>query len=149
MEIITKIAAFLSDTITVVLGSFGLWGIFFHREKIAAFARLLAHALVSERIKKIKGALARLDDLNYENKEDKKEVIALLGELAGMIRLLAEKVPSYKVCYDEMIRCSDRTDGLTESKKRRLSEQLHAVLDDQSLAAAVTLITDNNGSTRN
>lgn len=94
--------------------------------------------MANERLKKIKGALARLDSLNYEVKENKKEVIALFGEIAGMIKSFATADSNYKNCYDDFVSISDGT-ALSEPRKRRLSQELHCLLDDQAVEAAVTL----------
>jgi hypothetical protein len=89
--------------------------------------------------------LARLDYLNYENKENKKEVLALLGELAGMIRALAEHSNGYKICYEDLVKWSTNSEGFSEPRKRQISQELHALLDDQSLSSAITLIKNSNG----
>ncbi|MBX3738616.1 MAG: hypothetical protein KF715_18120 [Candidatus Didemnitutus sp.] len=145
LEKLTAIVSFFSDSVSLVLGLIALYALIFHREKISAFGRILAHTLVGERMKKIKGALARLDSLNFEVKEDKREILALLGELAGMIRLLGDGNAQFKVCYDELIRFADGLEQLSEPKKRRLSEQLHALLDEQTLGAAITLLKEHHG----
>jgi hypothetical protein len=150
-EVIGQVMTFLADSVTTILGIMALYSLLFHRDKLVAFSRLLAHTLINERVKKIKGALARLDSLNYEYKENKKEVIALLGELAGMIRRLAHKNSAFKECYDELRRHFEGASPapLSEAAKRQLSQQLHAVLDEQSLGDAVTLLEDTHGTTRN
>ena len=113
---------------------------FFHRKKITAFGILLANTMLGERLKKIKAALARLDSLNYETKENKKEVLALCGELAGMTKALGSKSSEFKECHDDFLSFANIETKLTEPKKRKISEELHSLLDEKAVNASLEIL---------
>ncbi len=144
MDNLCKAIGLIADFLTAILGSLAIWGLIKHRKKINAFVRLLAHNLITERIKKIKGTLARMDSLNYDVKEDRKEIIAILGELAGMTRSLASRHKQFNALYGEMLTLAGNPVNLSESTKRRITEEIHALLDEQGLNAALNLMEESN-----
>lgn len=107
--------------------------------------RLLSHSLVNERIKKIKGTLGELDSLDYDVKDDRRKIIALMGQLTGMVRLFASRHEGFKQFHDELLGLTQQPGTLSEATKRRLSEELHALLDEQGFAAALSLMEESNG----
>jgi ABC-type transporter Mla subunit MlaD len=150
MDILCKAIALIADFITAILGLLAIGGLIRHRKKISAFLRLLAHTLVNERIRRIRGTLTRLDGLNFGVKEDRKEIIAILGELAGMIRTFAKNHNDFQRIYDELINYTTTSpESLSEATKRRISEEINCLLEDQALAAALNLMEDSNGTKTN
>src|SRR2546426_11206830 len=81
---------------TSILGIVAIYGLLKHKSKISAFVRLLAHSVITERVNRIKGTLGELDSLNYDVKEHRKQIIALLGQLTGMVRLFASRHDGFK-----------------------------------------------------
>jgi hypothetical protein len=136
---------FIAHFCTSVLGILAIWGLIKHRTKISAFVRLLAHSVMNERIKKIKGTLGLLDGMNFDVKDDRKEIIAILGQLAGMTRLFASRHEGFKQFHGELVLLIEKPETLSEAAKRRKSEELHALLDEQAFAAAINLMEVSNG----
>src|ERR1039457_4529149 len=91
LEDLRTTVTFIAHSCTSILGVLALWGLAKHRRKIGAFVRLVAHNVVTERVKRIKGTLGELGSLNYDVKEQRRQIVALLGQLTGMIRLLASR----------------------------------------------------------
>jgi hypothetical protein len=147
MDNFCKAIELIADFVTAILGFWAIWGLIRHRKKIGAFVRLLGHSLVNERIRRIRGTLTRLGELNYGVKEERKEIIAILGELAGMIRTFAKRNSDFQQKYDELIKYTTTgSEELSEAAKRRIAEEINCLLDDQALAAALNLMEDTNGS---
>ncbi len=146
MEDVYKNVAFIAHTCTAILGLLTIWGLIRHRKKIRSFVQLLGHNLVNERIRRIRATITRLDELNHGVKEDRKEIVAILGELAGMIRAFTKHNAEFLQMYEQMIKLTTtNSEGLSEATKRRLAEELNCLLDDQALAAALNLMEDSDG----
>jgi hypothetical protein len=144
MEVIAEWVTLVAHSFTAILGAVAIWGLLFHRKKITAFAQLLAYSALNERTRRIKAILGRLESLNYDDKSDRKEIVAMLAQLAGMVRLIAERHEGFRQFYAELRQTSEKPEALSEGAKRRLSEELHALLDEQGVSAGLEakLFTD-------
>lgn len=135
----------IADTLTALLGLWALRGLVFHRKKINAFVKLLAHSVINDRIKRIKGTLGELDTLDYNVKEQRKEILAVLGELAGMVKGFSTGHSGFKNVYENLVNIAEQRHEVSEPTKRRLCAEIHTLLDDHSVAAAVAILEDDDG----
>ena len=149
MDTITKICrlsaewtAFFADLVTLLLGALALWAIIFHRQKLELFFRVVLNSFVNERIKRIKETLGKLEGLNYDNKNDRPEIVALLGQVLGQIKPLIN-TDAIKQVHVEMTELLQKKTRLSEATKRRLAYELHAGLDGLSFAAMQSMLEEN------
>ena len=136
---------FVAHLFTAVLGAFAIWGLVWHRNKIGAFVRVLAHGLIANRINKIRLTLGRLNSLNYDDKPSRREILAIIGELAGMLHAPATKHEGFRLVHEQLIALNLDPKKLTEPTKRRLAQELDALLEERAFVAAVTLMEEMNG----
>lgn len=144
-EDIRNIVTFIAHLTGSILGIIGIYGLIKHRAKISAFVRLLALNVINERIKRIKGTLGELDSLSYDVKEQRGRIKAVMGQLAGMIHLFALRHDGFKRVHAELLVLVEKPAGNSEANKRRISEELHGLLDEQGFAAAISLVEVSNG----
>jgi hypothetical protein len=147
MDNLCKAVELVANFLTAILGFWAIWGLIRHRKKISAFVRLLAHTLVNERIRRIRDTLTRLEGFNFGVKDDRKEIISILGELAGMIHTFAKHHSDFRRIYDELIKyTTTNPEGLSEATKRRIAEEIICLLEEEALNAALNLMEDSNGT---
>ena len=139
-QFVAKGMAFLSDLMTVVVGTITLYTIFWHRKEIRAFLTLLATSHLHERIKRIKETLGKLEVLNYGVKQSRPEIFALLGQLSGQIRPLVSQVPELETPYKELASLLKKEVPLSEPVKQRVLYEVHGALDSEALAASISLL---------
>jgi hypothetical protein len=138
-----EIVAFVAHLIGAVLGIialYALYGLIFHRKEVKAFLTLLAMSHLHERIKRVKETLGKLEFLNYDTKEDRQEIFALLGQLGGQTKPLVSECPGLDVVHIEMAGILQKQVKLSEATKRRILYELHGALDSQALAASASLL---------
>lgn len=136
----------LADLITIILGVIALWNIIWHRKKISAFVKLLSSTILNERVKRIKETLRSLQSINFNDKENRQEIYALLGAVVGQVKQFADHDPKFKELYVEIHEYLNRTKALNEPAKRRIVSELDALLDAKTTEAALTILEQNNGS---
>ena len=134
-----------ADVVTVVLGALALWGFIFKRKQISLALRVIANTYLNQRVNRLKEALGRLDSLSYDNKEDRSEIQALVGQVCGQIKPLLEDYPRLADAYNSLTEFVDGKKRLSESKKRRIVYEIHGVLDSVSFAQNTRVFEKNDG----
>lgn len=133
-ESIARIVAFGSDLITLVLGAITLWTIVRHRKRISILVSVFLASFHNERVKRIKETLGKLDSLNFEDKRDRREIIALFGQVSGQIKHLINDRNNLKPIHDELLVLLENPVRIGEPVKRRIVYELHGELDRASFA---------------
>lgn len=123
-----------ADFVTLVLGGIALWGLVFHKKKISLIIKVLVNSFLNERVKRIKETLGKLDSLDYNDKEDRGEIFALLGQVSGQIKPLTATDQHLLSLYAEIQTILEKKSPLNEATKRRLVYALHGQLDGASFA---------------
>ncbi|MCI0639567.1 MAG: hypothetical protein L0Y72_18190 [Gemmataceae bacterium] len=139
-QVIVDGLAFLSNLVTVLLGAIALIGVFWHRKKISAFFTLLATSHLQERINRIKETLGKLESLNYDVKEDRPKILAIIGQLSGQVRPLSSQNQEIDAVYKEINSILNKDIRLSEAVKMRILHEVHGALDKQALAASSSLM---------
>lgn len=140
-EWVSKFVTFFADLFTAILGSAGIWALIFHRQKAKLFFKLVLSGFVNERIKRIKETLGKLESLNYDDKANRPEIIALLGQTLGQIKSLTEHEP-IRQTHADISDLIDNKARISEATKRRVVYELHAALDTVSFEAMQTLLEE-------
>ena len=134
-----------AQSITIILGVIALAGFLIHRKRFSAFVDLLTHGAINDRIQQVKGILGQIEAQNYDIKERRKELLASMGTLAGMLKSFSDSNESFKKTYDELMLIVNRQKSLSEATKRRLCAEIHALLGEHSLEAAIIIAENKNG----
>lgn len=142
---VTAVIEFVANTVTALLGIAALWGLTFHRKKLNEFVRLIASSAINDRIKQIKGTLGKLESLNYDIKEQRREILAVMGELLGMLRSFYDSQSRFKQVYDELMGITENNQRISEPIKRRLCAEIHSLLDDHSVTQTLTIAENDHG----
>ena len=96
--------------------------------------------VMNERVKRIKETLGKLDSLNFDHKETRREIFALLGQVGGQIKPLATEQNGLDPIHKEILALLAKTAPLTEATKRRIVYELHGRLDNVSLAETQNIL---------
>jgi hypothetical protein len=129
---IREVVSFGADAVTLVLGTIALWALIFHKRKVALFIRVLLSSFLNERVKRTKETLGKLESLNYDNKEDRAEIFALLGQVSGQIKPFSIANTDLATINEEVHTILAKKTRLNEATKRRLMYEMHAALDGVS-----------------
>lgn len=129
-----QIFAFADNFLTTVLGLVALWGLIRHRREIALVMRVFIAGHLNERLKKVRETLTKLENLSYDNKEERAEIAALFGQIAGQIRPLVSNNEDLNRIHNEISGVMDRRIRLSEALKRKIVFELHGSLDDFTLS---------------
>lgn len=128
---IQEIVDFLGDAITVLLGAIAVWALIWKRKQLSLALQMFRSSFHQQRISRVKEALHKIEVLNFENKEHRSEIRALLGQICGQLKGLVEIFPTLLGSFETL---SDLTDDgskkLTESRKRKVVHEIHGCLDD-------------------
>ena len=126
---IAEITAFAADFLTIILAVITLWALVTNRKKIKLVFRVVLNAFQNERIRKIKETLSKLGDLNFREKEQRKAVLDLLGQLCGQIKPFAAKREDFRLIHVEVVDLVANPAKLTEPCKRKILSEVEAALD--------------------
>ena len=132
--------SFCADVMTLVLGVIALWAIVRNRGRIEFLFRVLYNRFLNDRSKRIVETLGKLDSLDYENKGHRKEVFALLGQLSGQVEALGDRDERIGRIHSDLMGFLNSTVRLSEAKKRRVTQQVHAALDHLSLESTTDVL---------
>lgn len=138
------VVAVLADLVTVVIGLIAIWGLIFKRRELGFVFRVFANAHLNQRVNRLKETLGKLETLNYDQKEDRSELNALVGQVCGQVKPLVGDYPKLVNVYDELLALVERKKRLSESKKRRLVYELHGILDDTSFHQQHQVLSKNS-----
>ena len=134
LKVISEAIKFGADLFTLILGGIALWGILFRRKKITLLFKVLISSFTNERVKRIKETLGKLESLNFDEKDDRKEIFALLGRVSGQIKPLALDENGLKEIDSEISILLAKTKPLTEATKQKIVYELHSRLDNVSFS---------------
>lgn len=118
---------------TVVVGVIALIGYIFHRKKISLLFSVITNTFLSERLKRIRETLSKLESNNFENKEERKEIWALFGQVCGQVKPLVNDKNGLKEIYAEIEQIVRKETALSEALKRKVIFELNGRLDNISL----------------
>lgn len=131
---------FLSHVVTVVVGGIAIWGILFKRRELTLAFRVFANTYLNQRIHRLKETLGKLETLNYDRKEDRSEINALIGQICGQLKPLAQDYPKLSETLEHLTLFVEKKQRLSESKKRRLVYEIHGILDSTTFDQQSTVI---------
>jgi len=143
-EFVAGLIGFLADLVTLVLGIAGVYGLIYHRREFKAFFRLLASSHLQERVKRIKETLGKLEGLDFNEKQDRREIFALLGQVSGQIKPLAREGTSLGRIYAEIQTLLREDEKLSEPRKRHVVYELHGCLDDETFVASCLIVEQSH-----
>jgi hypothetical protein len=132
IKAISDTVRFGANLFTFILGGIALWGILFRRKKLALFFKILISSFTNERVKRIKETLGKLESLTFDEKDNRKEIFALLGRVSGQIKPLATDGSGLKEIDKEISDLLAKTIPLTEATKQKIVYELHSRLDNIS-----------------
>jgi hypothetical protein len=119
-----------ANSITVILGCIALVALLRRREQLKAFFGLLQQVNLSQRTMQIRYTLRELERVSFDTKEERPQVRALLGQLCGQIAALKDTIPELNSAYNALLSFREKTNSITEFKKRALVHELHGILDN-------------------
>lgn len=123
----------LADVLGVAFGCLALWGLVFKRKQLAQLFRILSTAHFGQRVNRCKESLGRLDALNFDNKNNRAEIHALIGQLCGCLSTLKDENPALITCHAELLQIVERKVKMSEARKCRICSELHTHLDKITL----------------
>lgn len=126
---IVDFTSFAADVFTVALGSIGLFSLLWYRRTISHYLAVLNIAHATESSRRIRETLTNLERLSYDNKDERPEIRALLGQLSGQLSILRETSDVVKQAHDELEKSIANGRTLTEAIKRRVVHSVHGAID--------------------
>lgn len=138
-------ASLLADAVTIILGAIAIWGLLFKRKQIQRFFHALTTVYLNQRISRIKETLGQLNSLNFDNKEDKRRIRALLGQICGQLKGLTGDYPVLNELYARANNFHNEITSLTEPLKCELSHEIDGLLDKIVYGHQSDAMRSNNG----
>ena len=121
--------SFGANFVTLILGGIAIWGLIFRRKKIALIMKLMISNFTNERVKRLKETLGKLESLSYDEKPDRPEIHALLGQVSGQIKILATEQNGLMKINQDISDILAKKSALNEATKRRIVYELHGSID--------------------
>ncbi len=137
---VPPIVQFLSHLITIAVGGVALWGLIFKRRELTLAFRVFANTFLNQRINRLKETLGKLETLNYDQKEHRSEITALVGQVCGQLKSLAQDYPNLSQTLEHLAELVDGKKRLSEARKRRLVYEIHGHLDSTTFDQQSTVI---------
>lgn len=128
-NIFPTIAA-LSDVLTSIISIAVIYAYIKNRNKVISLYHIFINRLKSERLKKLNLILDEFDRLNYENKEDRIEIMNTFGKLVGHIKtnpLLVEKCAVVQIEIERILSKSRKLNGPT---KERIAKEIRGHMEN-------------------
>jgi hypothetical protein len=141
-EWIIGIITFGANFVTLILGIVAIWILIFHSRKVSLFFQVLRSNFFNEKAKRIKETLGKLESLNYENKDDRPEINALLGQVSGQIKHFTSDDGELSKIHHELLDILAKKMRLSEPNKRRLIYEIHGALDNVTDINARSIIEE-------
>lgn len=130
---VADVVGFGADLITLILGVIGLVALIRNKKKIALAFKALLATFVNERVKRVRETLSKIEGLSFEEKNDRPEIFALFGQIAGQSKPLASGNDTLKNLHEEAVTIFMKKMKLTEPLKRRFVSEFQAALDDLAM----------------
>ncbi len=127
--IIERAISFGANIVTVLLGAVAVYGLYANRNTLPALFHYLQFSTLSERARRLRGTLGQLEGLNYSTKEDKRQILALLGKLAGELIPLESHHSSVAQIQSEIAEILAKKTVLSEPVKCRIVATIHSAVD--------------------
>jgi hypothetical protein len=127
--IIGKAIEVSSEAITLILGLIALFALIFHGKRVTLLLKALSYQYVSTRAQKVRDTVSKLNARSYDDKEHRREIIALLGELSGRLKPFVDMAPPLGKAYQDLETLLTTKSKITESSKRRLLTEIEVALD--------------------
>jgi len=125
-----EIVTFAAHLVSLPLGIIALWTLIFRRKKIAVIFKVFTNVFLNEKLRRIRETLNRLESLNYDEKPNRAEIRALLGQVSGQIKPMISSSNELAGVHKAFCDMMENTAPLTEAKKRNAVAELHGVLDN-------------------
>ena len=84
---------------------------------------------INERVKRLNETLGKLESVNYDNKEDRSEIFALMGQLLGQMKALEGMHQSIASVQTELEAIVCKKTRLNEAIKRKMLFTIHNAID--------------------
>ena len=130
----------VANCVTILLGVGAVVGLLLKRKEIGRIISLVTNLHLRERVNRIKETLGRLEGMNYNNKEERSEIVALVGQLQGQLRGLDSSDGDLIKILQEIEGYSQPGNRPSEARKRALVYAVHGKLDNILHNGAKTLI---------
>ncbi len=101
IQVVVAVVSFLANLFTIAICGIALYGILTHRKALGAFLAVFASTQLQERNRRIRETINKLNSLDYERRDHKREVIALLGQLSDQITPQGDQ-DSLKLSYEKL-----------------------------------------------
>lgn len=115
----------ISDNIfTIIASGIAIYLFLFKRNEISKAFKTLVTYSSQISLTELKFKLERLNELNYENLDEKKEIVNIFNDIVGQLqgnKMLSEKCESI---LNKLKKAISKNSGLTEPKKRSLVSEL-------------------------
>lgn len=130
----------VANCVTTLLGVSALVALLLKREEIGRLLSLVTNLHLRDRVNRIKETLGRLEGMNYNNKEERPEIVALVGQLQGQLKGLDSSEGSLVAILEDIEGFSNPGNRLSEARKRALVFAVHGNLDNILHNGTKTLI---------
>lgn len=120
---------FFADAVTLILGIIALWGLVFRRQELNAVLQLALVTYRNQRLNRVRLTVSRLSHLNYDDKERRPEIRALMGQLSGEMAAIRGEFPELAELATRVEQQCQSGFRRTEPLKRRLLSEIEGMLD--------------------
>ena len=119
----------IADAVTVVIGVATISAYFLNRKRISSAIRLMLNKILFERAGRLRETMSRLADMNFDDKSQRKEILALLGQARGQIRPFADRIDGFREKHEQLgVYISDPT-KFSEPHKRELVAEIQHLIE--------------------
>lgn len=126
---IEKILSICGNSVTIIVATIAVVGFFNNKDKLSDLFRYLQFTYINERVKRLKETLGKLEAVNYDNKEDRLEIFALMGQLLGQMKALEGTHQSITTVQIELEEIVSKKTRINEAIKRKILFSIHNAID--------------------
>lgn len=135
LDNIEKVLSIAGSSVTVAFGVLA----YLKRDKVSLMFRYLQFSYFSERSKRLKETLGKLEALDYNVKESRPEILALLGQISGQMNALENGNIALTAMQTEIGDILCKKTKLSEPTKRRILHSIHSAMDASALTGLTNL----------
>lgn len=121
LKLIPPIVEFAADFVTTIVGAVGIWGLLFKRRELLLAFRVLTNTYFNYRTSHLRESLLQLENLSWNNRENRPEIQALIGRICGQLKPLTQDFPELESVLEEL----ENLKTITERRKQTI---VHSIL---------------------
>ncbi len=128
-DFIYDCAELTANLFTSALGFAAVWAYFFRRKQLLQVFDVFTSSFFSQRIGQLKETLARLEQYNHDEKDDRKSIWILVAQIRSQLKALQDDLPELQKVLEDITYLTTNKRKMTDLKKVEMIYEIRTIVD--------------------